>query len=753
MEILVSGYGVISAAGNNCKETYQNFLKETRNAERPTHFSTALEYPVFEVNNLKDAENYPGQRTIALLITAVKEALSSAYLHGNLETYRVGVCLGTTVACQLSDIEFYKKFRTNGEIELSAIDKYLNGNIAEVVKKEFNLAGLALTVVNACSSGTDAIGTASYWINNDLCDIVITGGADEIYHVPCAGFGSLGVASTELCKPFDKNRSGLNLGEGAGIIILESEKHALNRGMASDVYFSSYSAAADAYHLTAPHPEGFGLQKALVSAMKQASISFNDVAFINAHGTSTRDNDRIEGKVFSEVFGKDILFLSTKGYTGHTLGAAGGIEAVFSIMALKSGWLPKSIGFETLDDEIGISPVIKKTDIHGRFAISTSLAFGGNNAVVIFEHKSSNHFKTSNPQTRIKNCELRTIKTPAPNPQPLTPKYINGIGILGKFGRGIDTFSEQLEKFSLNSEVSCEDYCVASESLKDKVLGKKLRRADRYTKMAVLAANDCLNDNKKLNTGKQIDLSRTGVILATAFGPHNTSFSFLDDILEYGEDNVSAIKFSHSVHNAAASYIALLLGITGPTLTVTQIKFPVQHALTLASCWLNSNACDNVLVCSVDEKGELFNEVAKRKLNIAKTGNLNPLSFSEKANAIPSEGSVCFLLQKNIITSESYCEISKTSFEQIKSSDVDLCIIGADGIPQDETCYTELQDMKIPLGVYTSLYGSMIIGSAFDCAVGAVLLKNKFNKSISSIGCHKLDCNNKPATILLNSVQ
>ncbi|MCP4176378.1 MAG: beta-ketoacyl-[acyl-carrier-protein] synthase family protein [bacterium] len=387
MEIIVSGYGVISAAGSNCEETYANFLKGNRRSGKPTAFTTTLEYPVFEVNQFEYAENYPEQRSIALLLTAVKEALNLASLSKNLSSYRIGVCLGTTVACQLNDIDFYKHFKSNKEVKMSAVDKYLTVNLAEVIKREFNLKGLALTVVNACSSGTDAIGTAASWINNDLCDIVIAGGADEINLVPYAGFGSLSVTSKELCKPFDKNRSGLNLGEGAGIVILESKQHALNRDISSKIYFSAYAAAADAHHLTAPHPEGLGLKKAISDALKRVSIKPSDISFINAHGTSTRDNDRIEGKVFSEIFGSDIKFLSTKGYTGHTLGAAGGIEAVFTIMGLNSGWIPKSIGFEMLDEEIAICPTREKTDIQGRFAISTSLAFGGNNAVVIFECK------------------------------------------------------------------------------------------------------------------------------------------------------------------------------------------------------------------------------------------------------------------------------------------------------------------------------------------------------------------------------
>jgi 3-oxoacyl-(acyl-carrier-protein) synthase len=197
------------------------------------------------------------------------------------------------------------------------------------------------------------------------------------------GFGSLGVVSDFLCKPFDRERSGLNLGEGAGVIVIEKDEICRKRGKKAELFLRGYGLAADAYHLTAPRPDGSGLESALARAMDEAGIKPSQVAFVNAHGTATKDNDLVEGKVLSRVFGQKIKFLSTKGYTGHTLGAAGGIEAVFTGLGLRQGWIPANAGFVSMDEEIGIAPVNQKTEIKGNYAVTTSLAFGGNNSALV----------------------------------------------------------------------------------------------------------------------------------------------------------------------------------------------------------------------------------------------------------------------------------------------------------------------------------------------------------------------------------
>lgn len=271
---------------------------------------------------------------------------------------------------------------------MNRVYDFLNANLAQAIARELGVSGPRMTVVNACSSSTDAIGVASSWIRAGLCDLAIAGGADEMYQVPLSGFWSLGVMSSEPCRPFDRDRNGLNLGEGAGVLVLESSEFAARHGKKHAFEVAGYGSALDAYHLTAPHPEGRGLDAAIRNALLQAGISAQQVAFINAHGTATLDNDRTEAKVLERIFGKRAVFLSTKGFTGHTLGAAGGLEAVFALLGLRERWIPASAGFENAGEDISVSPVMERTAVNGEYVLSTSLAFGGNNAALIIRRSA-----------------------------------------------------------------------------------------------------------------------------------------------------------------------------------------------------------------------------------------------------------------------------------------------------------------------------------------------------------------------------
>jgi 3-oxoacyl-[acyl-carrier-protein] synthase-1/3-oxoacyl-[acyl-carrier-protein] synthase II len=184
------------------------------------------------------------------------------------------------------------------------------------------------------------------------------------------------------CKPFDSARKGLNLGEGAAMLVLEAEVSRRKRRASPMARFLGYASSTDAYHLTAPHPQGDGLRRAILGALQVSDRRWEDVAFINAHGTATPDNDRVESKVLRDLF-PGTPFLSTKGYTGHTLGAAGAIEAAFTIACLDRQKIPGSAGFANVDPELIISPVMTTTAITGNTAASQSLAFGGCNGVLV----------------------------------------------------------------------------------------------------------------------------------------------------------------------------------------------------------------------------------------------------------------------------------------------------------------------------------------------------------------------------------
>ncbi|PLX76801.1 MAG: beta-ketoacyl-[acyl-carrier-protein] synthase family protein [Desulfuromonas sp.] len=385
--VAITGLGCLCGAGMNLAECMESMFRGVRKPRPPFRFSTdhPVSYPVLELRDefklpLDDQEKVYA-RTSQLALAAALEALADAgWDEASLRGKKVGVCIGTTVGCALNCDDFYRAYKEGDDPEMDVIERFLRSNPASVIARQLKLDGPNQTVVNACSSGTDAIGLGASWIHSGACDIVIAGGADELSRVTYAGFSSLMITDTEPCKPFDVNRKGLNLGEGAGIMVLESD--AIRGDRKAWGFVRGYGSACDAYHLTAPRPDGAGLKQAMGEAFAAAGLTPEQIAFVNAHGTGTPDNDKVESGVLAEML-PGVPFLSTKGYTGHTLGAAGGIEAVFTVESLRRGKLPANIGYADADPEIKGTPVTENTEIDGEYALSESLAFGGNNAVLI----------------------------------------------------------------------------------------------------------------------------------------------------------------------------------------------------------------------------------------------------------------------------------------------------------------------------------------------------------------------------------
>jgi 3-oxoacyl-[acyl-carrier-protein] synthase II len=388
--VAITGIGCLSAAGSDLKENIKSLFSGKRHACRPERFSSShpVSYPVFEIHketfSVLSPKNMNISRTARMGIAAALEAMRDTELEpADLNGIRVGVCMGTTVGSAMNDEDFYRDYRKGLQPDMSVIDRYLSGNPASVIAREFRFTGPCQTVVNACSSGTDAIGVGAMWIRSGLCDVVLAGGADELCRVTYNGFISLMVSDDSLCKPFDRDRKGLNLGEGAAVLILESDSFLRKRKPSARAFVMGYGSASDGYHLTAPHPEGRGLKKALAYALEESGKTIEDIAFVNTHGTATKDNDRTEIRVLSEML-PGVPFLSTKGYTGHTLGAAGAIEAAFTIAGLESRMIPPNAGFTSPDPELkNISPVTEITGISRKIAISESLAFGGHNSALV----------------------------------------------------------------------------------------------------------------------------------------------------------------------------------------------------------------------------------------------------------------------------------------------------------------------------------------------------------------------------------
>lgn len=394
----ILGVGCLCSLGLNFSECVQGLFAPEQHwavPQPPRRFTTQhpRTYPVFELDSAT-LDSLPGGDdlllTARLALAAGLEALEDAGLNApdSLKETRVGVCVGTSVGSAMNNEAFYRDYRLGSPEapeppDMAVIRRYLRSNPAEVlaceVKRLGALPGPVQTVCNACSSGADAIALAGSWINSGLCDLALAGGADELCRVTCNGFISLMIHSQHPARPFDVSRDGLNLGEGAAMLLLAAE----GRTSQPKGRLLAGGLRCDAYHLTAPHPEGRGLAAALDEALDTAGLAAEDIAFVNVHGTGTRDNDRVEAHVLASRLPKPPFF-SSKGRTGHTLGAAGAIEAALSLGCLQQGRIPSSAGCKTPDPELAAHPVLRPQPIQGCAALSFSLAFGGSNAVLAF---------------------------------------------------------------------------------------------------------------------------------------------------------------------------------------------------------------------------------------------------------------------------------------------------------------------------------------------------------------------------------
>jgi len=307
---------------------------------------------------------------------------------------------------------------------------------------------------------------------------------------------------------------------------------------------------------------------------------------------------------------------------------------------------------------------------------------------------------------------------------------IAGIGMISTRGLGIDSLEKALQSGWQRPGGAAAHpviggtlpaYLVDLSTASVKALLKKVRRSDSLSKMSVVAASDALADSGIENIAQK----KLGIIIATAFGPHVTTFDFLDDILDHGDAAVSPTTFSNSVHNAAASYVATSLNIKGPTLTITQFHFSFQAALQLAQAWLQQGRCEYVLAGAVDQYGEVLGYVSDHKLTTAKDGRIKPFTFKPTCQ-VPGEGAAFFLLSQGSGGSV-YCDVNAVYVgdDPDRGKVVDINIIDADGMLPDESAYRSSLSADIPTAAYSPLFGSMMIGSAFNAAAGALMLKQQ----------------------------
>lgn len=295
---------------------------------------------------------------------------------------RIGVFLGTSTSGIHETELAYRQRDAHGALprEFRYATTHNTFSVAWFVQEYLGLSGPSMAISTACSSSAKAFGSAARMIAAGLCDAAIVGGVDSLCLTTLYGFGSLGLLSPVACRPFDVERDGISIGEGAALVLLEQQP---DPRAAGPVAMLGIGESSDAYHMSTPHPEGLGAQLAMLQALKNAQLEPGAVDYINLHGTGTRSNDITEDKAVCAVFGHDTPCSSTKGWTGHTLGACGAIEAILCVLAIEHGLMPGSVNTRTLDPEMGLRYLLKDRTQPVSIAMSNAFGFGGTNCSLV----------------------------------------------------------------------------------------------------------------------------------------------------------------------------------------------------------------------------------------------------------------------------------------------------------------------------------------------------------------------------------
>ena len=564
MSVAITGFGILSAIGNDASAVLSS-LKAGKTGIGPMRYlrSSHKELPVGEVK-LSDEEmrQMLGQdaktvisRTVLMGAIAIRQALE----HANIDTQgkRVTVISGTTVGGMDITERFFKQIKDDDAL-LPLLEKHDCGSST---REMADLAGLkeaqVCTVSTACSSAVNAIILGSEMLKNNEADIVIAGGTEALSLFHLNGFNSLMILDKEQCRPFDKSRAGLNLGEGAAFVVLQSQPHSISP-QGKRIVIRGYGNRCDAFHQTASSENGEGAFLAMSEALQMAELQPDDIQYINAHGTGTPNNDASESAAIRRVFGEKIpLVSSTKGFTGHTTSASGAIETVICILALLNDFVPSNYGWKE-QDEACVTPTTDNGQRTTDNILCNSFGFGGNDSALIIS------------------------KSPLPAP------------LLGE---------------CLRQETCILGECIIDNveqlgELREFVSAGEARRMSKLMKAATISSLKALRE-----AGIE---TPDAIITATAFGMLETSEKFLVDMLENGEETLSPTLFMQSTHNTLSSAIAIRTKCHGYNMTYSQGKDSLEWALRDARRLIGTGKAKTVLVGCHDEATPTFQEFFRR---------------------------------------------------------------------------------------------------------------------------------------------
>lgn len=722
--IVVTGTGIITSLGVG-KEENLLMLKAGQRAIAPVrHLRTRLhDLPVGEVNysdeELKALIGWDNDniitRTSLLGRIALKEALEEAGLNDN-SGQRIAFISGNTVGGMEKSEQYYRDFLDNNE-KNEYIAMHDCGACTDIISKEFNgRFDLITTISTACSSAANAIILGANLIKAGRVDIAVVGGTECLSKFHMNGFNTLMILDKEPCRPFDADRHGLNLGEGAAFIILESEESARRRRVPAICELSGYGNACDAFHQTATSPNGEGAFRAMTQALENSGLSASDIDYINAHGTGTGNNDECEGIAMMRVFGNNMPPVSsTKSYTGHTTSAAGGVESVISILALTHQFIPANIGFQNGIEGHSFKPVDHVIEpVELKHVLTNSFGFGGNDSSCIF--------------SVIENSDCSSI---ASAPQTDMPCYIQAAS-------QISLQQPLSEAWFLNPVIPTAAYNESLEPDYGKYFSPMAaRRMGKLLKRAVATAVEALGSHPLPDA----------IITGTGLGCIANTEKFLTAMIDNDEEFLQPTYFMQSTHNTIGSQVALHLKCHGYNSTYSHRGTSFDDSFFDAFVQMKLGSIGSALVGGQEEMTPDYFDMLG-KIGYWKKGDVSTSSL-KKSNSKGSLSGSCSL--NMLLTSKSnadtFCQISSmdilyeptlndlhaTARHLLRQSgltvgDLSAVVLGLSGDRDNDIVYHQFQEHfcpDTPAVWYKHLFGESFCSSAFGVYAGAVCLHRK----------------------------
>jgi 3-oxoacyl-(acyl-carrier-protein) synthase len=618
---VITGSGIICAAGCGVAAVWES-VRANRSGLGPLTLFSSPRYGNHLVGQVRDnvdklAGNVRGSRSDKLSWIAAREALAAAGLEsgsGKINPARAGVMLGATVGGMLGTEKLLARLLRENKHRFGALRFHECAGAADLCARKIGALGSVATISTACSAGAMAILAAAELIEQGEADLMLAGAGDSLSRLTLNGFGSLLLLDPNGCRPFDAQRAGISLGEGAAMLIIEAEATALARGATILARLAGWGASCDAFHATAPRPDGSGALAAMQRALHCGQLQPGEIDFVWAHGTATPDNDAMETRALKQLFGgRPPPVASVKRFFGHTLAASGPIKAVLAAQSLRQQAVPGTPGFEFADAALGLQPVKEFRPQPLSRVLSNSFGFGGNNVALVFERADSRPtMSVPGHSSVIRTCGVNSPGSAAmaallPPEQTRSKGFaVLGIGAVSAVGSSLAqiaaAFSNGRPATSpfpvplISPAAQAQVYACGEFGADQFIEPAKRRKLSRLQQMALVAARNSLSFGPAAVAPEKVC-----VAIGTGLGSLNDTAAFVENMILKNERVPRPSLFVNSLHNSLASQIAIELGFSGLNSTPVQREISFETALWQAATELASGRADFALAGAADE--------------------------------------------------------------------------------------------------------------------------------------------------------